>query len=204
MDQSPHSGALGKARGKGQRRPRKLKGGPGQVPVPPMSLGQNPMGQGQPGMPGMQGVPPNPQMSHMTGYGQGPATMQQGQQFGGNPTQQQWYNQQQQQPQGYYPQQMANGNINYLKTIHFKKHFVYFPVNRFERPQINQSKQALSNMLRQRHPANQFMGPAGQSPAGPGPQAGYGPIQRQFPRQALRQQHPAAMQTNQVFFNSSS
>lgn len=55
-------------------------------------------------------------------------------------------------------------------------------------------------MLRQRHPLNQFMGPGGQSPAGPNPQANYGAIQRQFPRQPMRQQHPSAMQSNQVMF----
>jgi hypothetical protein len=74
-----------------------------------------------------------------------------------------------------------------------------FAVNRFERPQqINQSKQALSNLLRSRHPINQFMGPGGQNPQGPGPQAAnYGPM-RQFPRQPMRQQHPGAIQQNQV------
>lgn len=74
-----------------------------------------------------------------------------------------------------------------------------FLVNRFERPQqINQSKQALSNMLRQRHPLNQYMGPGGQGPGGPGAQQNpYGAIQRQFPRQPIRQQHPS-MQGNQV------
>lgn len=110
MDQSPHSAALGKGRGKGQRRPRKAKGAPGQVPVPPMNMGQNTMGPGQPGMPPMQGVQNNPQMSHMSSYAQGPTSMQQQTPpFGGNPNQQQWYNQQQPQQQGYYPQQMANG-----------------------------------------------------------------------------------------------
>lgn len=72
-------------------------------------------------------------------------------------------------------------------------------VNRFERPQpVNQSKQALSNLLRSRHPINQFMGPGGQNPQGPGPQNNYGPM-RTFPRQPMRQQHPGAMQQNQVF-----
>lgn len=72
-------------------------------------------------------------------------------------------------------------------------------VNRFDRPQqINQSKQALSNMLRQRHPLNQMMGPGGHTGAAPGPQANYGAIQRQFPRQPMRQQHPNPMQSNQV------
>lgn len=106
MDQSP--AALGKGRGKGQRRQRKLKGNnPGQVPVTPMNMGQNAMGPAQPGMPGMQNVQSNPQMTHMA-YGQGPAAMQQqNQQFPGS--QQQWYNQQQAQAQGYYPQQMPNG-----------------------------------------------------------------------------------------------
>lgn len=129
-----------------------------------------------------------PQMQHM-GYGQNTGGMpqNQGQQFNPNQAPQQWYAQQQQQQpqQGYYPQQMQN-------------------VPRFERPQINQSKQALSNMLRQRHPVNQFMsgptagptaGMGGVGPQGPGQ---YQPMQRQFARQPLRQQHPAAMQGNQV------
>lgn len=108
MDQSPHSAALGKGRGKGQRRPRKIKANPGQVPVAPMNMGQNTIGPAQSGMPGMQNVPNNPQMTHMGAYPQGPATMQQqNPQFPSN--QQQWYNPQQAQPQGYYPQQMANG-----------------------------------------------------------------------------------------------
>lgn len=110
MDQSP--AALGKSRGKGQRRPRKPKPPPGQVQVNPMAINQNPMSH-QPGM-SMQGVPggPGSQISHMGVYGQGPASMQpqQGQQFGnGGPGQQQWYNQQQQPQTGYYPQQMSNG-----------------------------------------------------------------------------------------------
>lgn len=109
MDQSP--AAMGKSRGKGQRRPRKPKPPAGQVPVNPMAMNQNQMGH-QSGMP-MQGVPggPGSQMSHMGVYGQGPASLQQqqGQQFGNTgPGQQQWYSQQQQQT-GYYPQQMANG-----------------------------------------------------------------------------------------------
>lgn len=110
MDQSPHSAALGKGRGKGQRRPRKIKTTPGQVPVAPMNMGaQNTItGPAQQPMPGMQNVQSNPQMTHMGAYGQAPAAMQQqNPQFANN--QQQWYNQQQAQPQGYYPQQMPNG-----------------------------------------------------------------------------------------------
>lgn len=74
-------------------------------------------------------------------------------------------------------------------------------MNRFERPQqINPSKQALSMMLKQRQPLNQFMGPGAQNPVPPAPQAtaNYAPMQRQFPRQPMRHQHPAAMQSNQV------
>lgn len=53
-------------------------------------------------------------------------------------------------------------------------------------------------MLRQRHPLNNYMGP-GQGPGGPGAQQNpYGTIQRQFPRQPIRQQHPS-MQGNQVY-----
>lgn len=75
-----------------------------------------------------------------------------------------------------------------------------FSVNRFERPQqINQSKQALSLMLKQRHPLNQFMGPGGQNPVQPSQQsANYANLQRQFSRQPIRQQHPTTMQPNQV------
>lgn len=203
VDQSPHSGPLGKGRGKGQgRRPRKMKAAPGQVPVNPIGLGPGaipPVG-GQPGMPGMQPVQTTPQMTHMPGgYPQNPASMQQqGQQFAG---QQQWYGQQQQaQPQGYYPQQMANGECYFgAVPVVGCEHSRFVLVNRFERPQqINQSKQALSNMLRQRHPLTQFMGPGAQTAAGPGPQASYGAMQRPFPRQPMRQQHPTAMQSNQV------
>lgn len=73
-------------------------------------------------------------------------------------------------------------------------------MNRFERPQqINQSKQALSNLLRSRHtPAAYIQGPGGQNPQGPGPQGGSYQSVRQFPRQPMRQQHPGAIQQNQV------
>ncbi|XP_071052506.1 mediator of RNA polymerase II transcription subunit 12 isoform X3 [Onthophagus taurus] len=181
VDQSPLGAFPGsKGRGKGQKRKPK-KGAPGQMPVTSMTMGQQHMGQVQPNMAGMQGVQQqNPQIQHMGNYGQGPGGMQQpqpNQQFAANPNQQQWYNQ-----QTYYPQQINN-------------------VNRFERPQqINPSKQALSNMLRQRLPHTQFM--PNQSQTGPNPQAaGYGPMQRHaFPRQSLRQQHPSAMQSNQAMF----
>lgn len=54
-------------------------------------------------------------------------------------------------------------------------------------------------MLRQRHPLNQFMGPGGQTPGVPGPQANaYPPMQRAFARQPMRQQHPSTMQGGQV------
>lgn len=73
-------------------------------------------------------------------------------------------------------------------------------MNRFERPaqQINQSKQALSNMLRSRHPLNSFI-PGMQNNPNTAQQPGnYGQMQRGFPRQAMRQPHPNAMQANQV------
>lgn len=122
---------------------------------------------------------------------------QPGQQFAGNQNQQQWYNQQQ---QGFYPQQMNNGKIERLFsfTLDWFGTYCHISVNRLERPtQFNQSKQALSNMLRQRHPLNQYMS---QAPTGPAAQpAGYPPMQRHsFPRQPLRQQHPTSMQSNQV------
>lgn len=187
--QSPHSGILSKGRGKGQRRPRKAKSASGQMASAAMAVTQSPMAQTQPGM-AMQGVQgPSQQMQHMGQYNQGASGMQQGQQFGAAMGQQQWYNQQQQQQQqqqpqqqGYYPQQMPN-------------------VNRFERPQqINQSKQALSLMLKQRHPLNQFLGPGGQNSGPPSQNANYATMQRQFPRQPMRQQHPASMQSNQAMF----
>jgi mediator of RNA polymerase II transcription subunit 12 len=105
VDQSP--AAVGKGRGKGQRRPRKPKAVPGQLPVNAMGMNQPQMAQGQPGM-SMQVPGPNPQMHNMPGYAQGPGMPQQGQQYANANNQQLWYGQQQQQP-GYYPPQMANG-----------------------------------------------------------------------------------------------
>lgn len=212
VDQSPHGTTIGK---KGQKRGRTKKSKaaaaaaaaatPPTVPVPNM-LGQSPLGQTPPPqMSGMQNVSgPTPPLQHM-GYGGGmqqqPQPQQQFQQANPNQGQQQWYNAQQQQqapqqqPQGGYypgPQQMPNAAM----------------ANRFERPQMTQSKAALSNMLRQRHPLNTppFMsGPQGQQnvpgPA-PVPQGGYpAGMQRQFARQpGIRQQHPGAMQPNQGMF----
>ncbi|XP_023312700.1 mediator of RNA polymerase II transcription subunit 12-like, partial [Anoplophora glabripennis] len=74
--------------------------------------------------------------------------------------------------------------------------------NRFERPpqQINQSKQALSNMLRQRHPLNTFI-PGMQNNPNSAPQnTNYGQMQRSFPRQSIRQPHPGSIQPNQGMF----
>lgn len=69
--------------------------------------------------------------------------------------------------------------------------------SRFERPQPN-SKQALSNLLRNRHPSNNYGMPVmPNTQLGSGPAPGYGQMQR-FPRQAIRQPHPSTMQTNQV------
>lgn len=58
-------------------------------------------------------------------------------------------------------------------------------------------------MLRQRHPVNQFIsgpnGPGGSLGGQPQPgSAAYQQMQRQFVRQPVRQQHPAAIQNNQV------
>lgn len=101
VDQSP-AGTVGKGRGKG-RKPRKPKAGPGQMHVNPVAMGQSPLGQGNPGMP-MPVQSNNPQMGHnMGGYGQPPGMQQQGQQYGANAGQQQWYNQNQNPQQGYYP-----------------------------------------------------------------------------------------------------
>ncbi|XP_060517503.1 mediator of RNA polymerase II transcription subunit 12 isoform X2 [Cylas formicarius] len=174
VDQSP--AALGKGRGKGQRK-RKPK--PGPMHVNPMGMAQNPMGQGNAAM-GMNVQGNNPQMGHnMNAYGQNPA-MQQNQQYGAN-TGQQWYGQNQNPQQGYYPPMQ---------------------VNRFERPQLNTSKQALSNMLRQRHPINNYMPGMQANQAATPPGAAYNQMQRGFPRQAIRQQHPGAMQPNQAMFSN--
>lgn len=64
MDQSP-AGAVGKGRGKGQRKPRKPKAGP--MHVNPMPIGQNiPLG----GQTMAMGVQSQTQMGHgMGGYG---------------------------------------------------------------------------------------------------------------------------------------
>ncbi|CAH0557477.1 unnamed protein product [Brassicogethes aeneus] len=177
VDQSP-AGTVGKGRGKG-RKPRTKKTAPGQqMHMNPM-MGQSPLGQAQPGMPGMPMQAGAPAMGHglAGGYGQQPAGMQQGQQYGPGSGHQQWYNQnQQQQQQPFYPQ---------------------MPVNRLERPQINQSKQALSAMLRQRHPPHhQFMPGMQNTPAAPQQPTNYGQIQRGFPRQAIRQPHPNMQNQN--------
>lgn len=58
-------------------------------------------------------------------------------------------------------------------------------------------------MLRSRLPLNQFIGPGpgNQTPSAAGPQAAaYPAMQRQFPRQTMRPQHPGTMQQNQVYF----
>ncbi|XP_014477352.1 PREDICTED: mediator of RNA polymerase II transcription subunit 12 [Dinoponera quadriceps] len=64
---------------------------------------------------------------------------------------------------------------------------------RYERPGMNQSKQALSNMLRLRLPSTQFMGSQQQPNAAPvtGPGAFQGMQRQQFIRQQLRAQHGA-------------
>ena len=139
IEQSPRSvGMIKNSRGKGQRRPRKPKV---LQAVPPGPSSQGPI-LGPGGLPVSQ-VPVLPmqnsggqvQSSHM-GYGPNSNLNQSLPPFnqGG---QQQWF--QQPQSQNFYPQQM-NPNVS-----------------RYERPPVNQSKQALSNMLRQRQPLNQFM-----------------------------------------------
>ncbi|XP_034934643.1 mediator of RNA polymerase II transcription subunit 12 [Chelonus insularis] len=132
----------------------------------------------QPMQPGQANIPPMQQMA----YGnQQPQVPQQSGMFPGQAPQpqQQWYPNQQgpAPPQQYgYGQQLPPTQVS---------------GPRYERPGINnQSKQALSNMLRMRLPSNQFMGNQQQptaSVAGPGAFQG---IQRQqFIRQQLRAQH---------------
>lgn len=180
VEQSP-AGAIGKGRGKGQRKPRKPKPVPGPVHVNPMTLGQSPIGQGQPGMQ-MQVQNNNSQLGHnMGGYGQAPGMQTQGQQYVGNTGQQNWFGQNPQQGYGYPP----------------------MPVNRFERPPQpinNQSKQALSNMLRSRHPINTYIPGMQNNPAAPQQPGNYSQMQRGFPRQPMRQPHPSSMQPNQSMF----
>lgn len=124
--------------------------------------------------------------------------MQPGQQYGANPGQQ-WYGQNQtaQQPYGYPP--MSGKLINcYLLHIADVKNNCKPVGSRFDRPPLNTSKQALSNMLRQRHPINNYGMPGiPNNPTGGGPAPGYGHMQR-FSRQTLRQQHPGNIQSNQV------
>lgn len=91
-------------------------------------------------------------------------------------------------------------NIHFITTVNVVVEINIFLVNRFERPpqQINQSKQALSNMLRSRHPINTFIPGMQTNPNSVQQPSNYGQMQRGFPRQAIRQPHPNAMQPNQV------
>lgn len=103
--------------------------------------------------------------------------------YGQPPNQQQMMaqqNMQNAQQQGYYPQQV--------------------PGQRFERPINQQSKQAITNMLRMRHPAQQFMGQQ------PFPQAPQAPMQQrpQFIRRSLEgvqqlRSQPVGMQGGAMF-----
>ncbi|XP_065362312.1 mediator of RNA polymerase II transcription subunit 12 [Calliphora vicina] len=129
----------------------------------------------------MQGVPGNMQQQISVGNPQqnqqlnfmGPGGAQGMQQAGMNPQQQQWQGQnqfhpiqQQQQQQQFYQQQQG------------------MQMNRFERPQINNSKQALHNMLRQRQPTFNQNNPS------------FNPMQQQQQRQAQGmqpQQQPGAI-----------
>ena len=129
-------------------------------------------------------------------YGnQQPQVAQQQGMFTGQPPQpqQQWYPNQQGHPT---PQQYAYGQ-------QLPPSAVGGP--RYDRPGMNnQSKQALSNMLRLRLPSTQFMGSQQQPNAPPaGGPAGFQGMQRQqFIRQQLRAQHSvAAMNPQQAMFN---
>ncbi|XP_046392614.1 mediator of RNA polymerase II transcription subunit 12-like protein isoform X2 [Ischnura elegans] len=110
------------------------------------------------------------------------------------PQQQQQVRQPQMQRQpGAQPTVVPQGN----QQQYYSQQMAPAPVTggpRFERP-VNQSKQALSNMLRMRHPTTQFLGT--QQPAQP--QAPFQNMQRQqFIRQQLRAQHmPGGMQPPQ-------
>lgn len=53
-------------------------------------------------------------------------------------------------------------------------------------------------MLRSRHPLNSFIPGMQNNPNSAQQPANYAQIQRGFPRQAIRQPHPNAMQPNQV------
>lgn len=82
------------------------------------------------------------------------------------------------------------------------------PGPRYDRPIMNNqnTKQAISNMLRQRQPSNQFMGPQQPAAAPPvaGPTSFQGMHRQQYIRQQLRAQHgtPAMNQQQLNMFAS--
>ncbi|XP_032668438.1 mediator of RNA polymerase II transcription subunit 12 isoform X2 [Odontomachus brunneus] len=126
---------------------------------------------------------PPSQMQQMAFGNQQAPVAQQPSMFTGQPPQpqQQWYaNQQTHTPaQQYgYGQQLQPTQVS---------------GPRYERQGMNQSKQALSNMLRMRIPATQFIGSQQQPSATPvtGPAAFQGMQRQQFIRQQLRAQHGA-------------
>ncbi|CAG5095064.1 Similar to kto: Mediator of RNA polymerase II transcription subunit 12 (Drosophila melanogaster) [Cotesia congregata] len=157
--------AIGAGKGKAMKVTRRHRRNKGSVtPTAPVTQ------QMQPGPPPMQ---------QMTYVNQQPQVSQQPGMFPGQAPQpqQQWYPNQQgpAPPQQYgYGQQVPPAQVG---------------GPRYERPSINPSKQALSNMLRLRLPANQFMGNQ-QQPAAPvaGPNAFQGMQRNQFVRHQLRAQ----------------
>ncbi|XP_026481601.1 mediator of RNA polymerase II transcription subunit 12-like [Ctenocephalides felis] len=194
----PVAPAVGRGRGKGTRRPRKNKANQqnqqqqvgvqgGQAVGGHMAGG---VGQPQPNANMMQMQNAQLQQMQYAQAQQGMAGQQQSshQGFGqqGQTGQQQWS----------YPQTPMGQQYGYGPTPQ---------VNRFERPQASNSKQAISNMLRQRHPMNQFMpsGAGAGSPAvgagGPGGQypAAMGPRQHM-----IRQQLRAGMTPNTMGMNA--
>lgn len=93
--------------------------------------------------------------------------------------------------QQWYPNQQTHTAQQYTYGQQLPPAAVSGP--RYERPGMNQSKQALSNMLRLRLPSTQFMGSQQQPNAASvaGPSAFQGMQRQQFIRQQLRAQHGA-------------
>ncbi|XP_057325001.1 mediator of RNA polymerase II transcription subunit 12 [Microplitis mediator] len=170
--------AIGAGKGKAMKVPRRHRRNKGAVtPTAPVTQ------QMQPGPPPMQ---------QMTYANQQPQVPQQPGMFPGQAPQpqQQWYPNQQgpAPPQQYgYGQQLPPTQVG---------------GPRYERPSMNTSKQALSNMLRLRLPSNQFMGNQQQpSVPVPGPAAFRGMQSNQFVRQQLRaQQGGPGMNPQQSMF----
>lgn len=173
------AGGVGKGKAMKTKRHRRIKGSVTPTATIPQQL--QPQGQTQiPQMPyGNQQPQVTPQQGMFTGQAPQP--------------QQNWYPNQQGHPAA-APQQYGYGQQLPPAVTG----------QRYDRPGMNnQSKQALSNMLRLRMPSQQFMGAQQQpNPPSVGPAGFQGMQRQQFIRQQLRAQHSAAtMNPQQTMFN---